>query len=116
MSETSSVFAVNIHNYQGKDIAGKMMEQENSSIGSIGKPIPGVALKICDTEDYTKELSNDEDGTIWVKGPSIAHARKDESECNPVLFNGWFNTGWRGSINHKGFVKMLVPVEASIKK
>lgn len=116
MSETSSVFAVNIHNYQGKDIAGKMMEQENSWVGSIGKPIPGVALKVCDTEDYTKELANDEEGTIWVKGSSIAPARKESMECNPVLLNGWFNTGWKGSINHKGFVRLVVSIEAGLKK
>lgn len=107
MAETSSVFAVNIHNYQGKDIAGKIMEQENFTRSTIGKPIPGIALKVCDTKDYQIELTNNAEGTIWVKGPSIAPARTDDVECNPVLLNGWLNTGWIGSIDHKGFVKIV---------
>ncbi len=104
--ETSSLFAVNIHNYQGKDIAGKMMEQENYAEGTIGKPMPGVALKVCDENDHIKELLNDEEGMLWVKGSSIAPAKTDEVECNPTLVNGWYNTGWKGSVDHKGFVKI----------
>lgn len=104
--ETSSLFAVNIHNYQGKDIAGKMMEQENYCEGTIGKPMPGVALKVCDENDHTRELLNDEEGMLWVRGSSIAPAKTDDVECNPTLVNGWYNTGWKGSVDHKGFVKI----------
>lgn len=105
MPETSSVFAMNIHNYQGKDIAGKLLEQENFSEGTIGKAMPGVAIKVCDENDYTRELPNDEVGMLWVKGACVAPAQTDDVECNPTLVNGWYNTGWKGSVDHKGFVK-----------
>ncbi|MFN0033391.1 MAG: AMP-binding protein [Flavobacteriales bacterium] len=104
LMETTSIYAVNIHNYQGRDIAGKMMEQENYSEGSIGKPIPGVALKVCDPADHTRELLHDEAGTLWVKGPGIAPAKAEDYECVPKLVDGWYNTGLSGSVNHKGFV------------
>jgi acyl-[acyl-carrier-protein]-phospholipid O-acyltransferase/long-chain-fatty-acid--[acyl-carrier-protein] ligase len=107
MAETSSLFALNNHNYTGLDIVGKPLEQENAATGTIGKPIPGVALKICDEQNPMRELSNDEEGVIWVKGPSVALTRKEEDGCNPVLVDGWFNTGWKGSVNHKGFVTMV---------
>ncbi len=104
MNETSSVFAVNLHNYKGKDISGKIFEQENMEESTIGKPLPGVALKVCDKE--MQELSNDETGTIWIKGACIAPQRSEEIECNNALRDGWFNTGLEGSLNHKGFIKI----------
>lgn len=106
MAETSSVFAMNIHNYQGKDIAGKLLEQENFLEGTIGKAMPGVAIKVCEEGDNTKELMNDEVGILWVKGACVAPAKTDDVECNPTLVNGWYNTGWRGSVDHKGFLKL----------
>jgi acyl-[acyl-carrier-protein]-phospholipid O-acyltransferase/long-chain-fatty-acid--[acyl-carrier-protein] ligase len=115
MAETSSLFALNNHNYTGKDIVGKPLEQENAALGTIGKPIPGVALKICDEQDHLRELSHDEEGVIWVKGPSVALTRKEQDGCNPILVDGWFNTGWKGSVNHKGFVMFLEAVAGSIK-
>ncbi len=107
MMETSSVFAANIHNYQGQDIAGKILEQENFVQGTIGKPLPGVAIKACNENDPTKELSNDEVGVLWVKGSSIAPPKTDDIECNPTLVQGWYNTGWKGSVDHKGFVRVV---------
>lgn len=104
MNETASVFAVNLANYQGKDIAGKMMEQENEEEGTIGKPLPGVALKICDAE--MKELLHDETGQIWIKSSSIGIAERNDV-CKPMLHDGWLNTGLTGSINHKGFVRII---------
>lgn len=103
MNETASVFAVNLSNYQGRDIAGKMMEQENEELGTIGKPLPGVAIKVCD--EQMKELVNDMPGKIWIKSSSISTIMGSEN-CHPVLQEGWFDTGLQGSINHKGFVRI----------
>ncbi len=111
MNETSSVFAVNLHNYQGKDIAGKIMIQENMLEGSIGKPLPGIALKVCD--QHFNELENDDEGAIWLKGSCISPAHMDGSECRPELRDGWFNTNLIGSLNHKGFVKLRRQKQAS---
>lgn len=104
MNETSSVFAVNLHNYRGKDIAGKWMEQENRDEDSIGKPLPGVALRICDANGT--ELPWGETGVIWIKGSAVAPAANEDIACNPVLVDGWFNTGLTGSLDHRGFIKI----------
>jgi acyl-CoA synthetase (AMP-forming)/AMP-acid ligase II len=104
MNETSSVFAVNLHNYRGKDIAGKWMEQENRNEDSIGKPLPGVALRICNASGA--ELPVGSEGVICIKGSAVAPTSSDEIECNPVLVDGWFNSGLTGSLDHKGFVRI----------
>ncbi len=104
MNETSSVFAVNLHNYRGKDIAGKWMEQENRNEDSIGKPLPGVALRICDQGG--KELPVGEEGTIWISGSAVAPTITDEVQCHAKLVDGWYNTQLKGSLDHRGFVRI----------
>lgn len=113
MNETSSVFAVNLHNYRGKDIAGKWMEQENRGQDSIGKPLPGVALRICDPKGL--ELPVGEFGTIWIKGACVAPEANDEIRCNPMLVDGWFNSGLKGVFDHKGFVKISHDEPTAVK-
>lgn len=105
-NETSSVFAVNLHDYHGRDIAGKHLEQENNMENSIGKPLPGIALKVCDPNDHSVELSYDETGTIWLKGPAISFECDPDKTNKQSEQNGWLNSGLTGSINHKGFVSI----------
>jgi acyl-CoA synthetase (AMP-forming)/AMP-acid ligase II len=104
MNDTSSVFAINLHNYQGKDIVGKIMVQENNEENSIGKPLPGVAVKVCN--DQLQELDAHEFGTIWVKGACVSNSSESRKNCRPTLSDGWYNTGIRGSINPKGFIQI----------
>lgn len=104
MNETSSVFAINLHNYKGIDIAGKTLEQENMDSSSIGKALPGTAVKVCD--DLLVELENDVAGTLWVKGGSVAPSIDEGFSCQLKLSDGWLNTGIKGSINHKGFISI----------
>ncbi len=101
-NETSSLFAVNLHHYEGKDIAGKTMSQENNMRQSIGKPLPGVAAKICDGD--MKELAAGEKGNLWIHGACVAGNLSSENECGNTLVNEWFNTGLRGSIDQQGFI------------
>lgn len=105
MNETSSVFAVNLHHYVGKDISGKIMQQENNANDSIGKPLPGVAVKICDTQ--MNELPADCNGQIWIRGACITTNENHDLGCRPALTGGWFNTGIEGSINQKGFIQLI---------
>jgi acyl-[acyl-carrier-protein]-phospholipid O-acyltransferase/long-chain-fatty-acid--[acyl-carrier-protein] ligase len=101
-NETSSVFAVNLHHYRGRDIAGKLLEQENNMSQSIGKPLPGVAAKICDASHH--ELGCDEKGCLWLRGACIAETKGSSHECGAAIVNGWFNTGLRGHIDQHGFI------------
>lgn len=100
-NETASVFAINLNNYQGKDIAGKILEQENNASRSIGKPLPGVAAKICNHN--MDELNAGETGTLWIHGACVATLNNCNSSSDR-LHNGWFNTGLNGYIDSHGFI------------
>jgi long-chain acyl-CoA synthetase len=66
----------------------------NRKIGSIGKPIPGVKVKISD------------DGEIIVYGPNVMQGYHNRKEENDAVFtpDGGFRTGDMGKMDDEGFV------------
>jgi long-chain acyl-CoA synthetase len=79
LTETSPVIAVNT--------------LEDIKFGSVGKPIPGVEVKIA------------EDGEILTKGPHIMKAYyKMEAETQEAIKDGWFCTGDVGNLDDKEFL------------
>jgi len=69
---------------------------DNFRFGSIGKPAPGVDVKIA------------EDGEILAKGPNIMVGYyKKEAETKEVIdSDGWFHTGDIGHIEDDGYLKI----------
>ncbi len=66
---------------------------ENMRFGAVGKPIPGVEVKIA------------KDGEIMTKGPHVMKGYyKKPAETREVLSKGWFKTGDIGHIDKDGFV------------
>ena len=58
--------------------------------GSIGRPIPGVDLRL--TDDTGDEVEDDDPGEIVVRGPNLFSGYWPEGAGGPDA-NGWFHTG-----------------------
>ncbi|MCD4696681.1 MAG: AMP-binding protein, partial [Bacteroidales bacterium] len=72
-------------------------------LGSIGKAIPGVILKV--TDDKGQEINPGETGEIVAKGDNIMKGYfKDEEGTNQTLIDGWLHTGDIGTIDDEGFI------------
>ncbi|MFH1755097.1 MAG: long-chain fatty acid--CoA ligase [Candidatus Latescibacterota bacterium] len=81
LTETSPVIAVNTF--------------EQFKFGSVGKPLPGVEIKIAG------------DGEILVKGPNvmIGYFKKPDL-TNEAVVDGWFHTGDIGFLDNEGFLSI----------
>ena len=71
---------------------------DESSPVSIGKPIPGVQVKIASPD-------TDGNGEICVKGPNVMLGYLDNEEATKEVIDsdGWFATGDMGFIDSEGF-------------
>lgn len=69
-------------------------------IGSVGKPLPGVEVKI-DTKG-----SDDQEGEILSRGPHImkGYYKRDDLTREVIDNDGWFHTGDIGKIDQDGFL------------
>jgi len=65
-------------------------------LGSVGKVIPGVQLRIA------------EDGEVLAKGPNIMRGYWNKPEETKKVFNaeGWFQTGDVGVVDREGFLTL----------
>ncbi|MBO0802952.1 MAG: long-chain fatty acid--CoA ligase [Nocardiopsaceae bacterium] len=68
--------------------------QDRQKIGSVGQPIPGVAVRI------------DDDGEILVHGKSVipAYWHNDQATKDSFTPDGWYRTGDIGMLDDEGFL------------
>jgi len=70
---------------------------------SIGRPVPGVELRIVD--DAGRPQPPGETGELWIRSPAVMEGYLEaQEETRAVLADGWFRTGDLASISSDGFV------------
>jgi len=83
LTETSPVVSVN------------MFADRSFKIGTVGKPIRNVEVKIA------------EDGEILIKGPNVMIGYyKDEEKTASIMTGDYFHSGDKGEIDSDGFLKI----------
>ena len=95
LSEASPVCAANPLNGVNKE-------------GSIGLPLPGIAIEIRDLEDPTRKLGIGEKGQVAIAGPNVMAGywgRAEESDRTVV--DGFLLTGDVGTMDEDGYVFLL---------
>jgi acyl-[acyl-carrier-protein]-phospholipid O-acyltransferase/long-chain-fatty-acid--[acyl-carrier-protein] ligase len=78
--------------------------QTGAREGSVGHPIPGVAVKIIDP-DTGVTLPAGVQGLIEIKGPNVMLGYLGRPEQTAMaISNGWYHTGDLGFLDEKGFL------------
>ncbi|MDP3138576.1 MAG: malonyl-CoA synthase [Burkholderiaceae bacterium] len=75
--------------------------------GTVGFPLPGVSLRVCDDEGRT--VPTGEIGGIQVKGPNVfkGYWRMPEKTREEFTEDGFFKTGDVGRIDELGYVTIV---------
>ena len=75
--------------------------------GTIGLPLPSTEVRIRD--DAGKEIAIGEVGEICVRGPQVmkGYWNKPEETAKVFTADGWLRTGDMGSMDERGFVKLV---------
>lgn len=74
--------------------------------GSVGRPLPGVAVKVVDL-DTGKDLGTNRSGMLLVKGPNVMKGYHEQPQLTAdVIHDGWYTTGDVAEIDERGFIKI----------
>ncbi|MFL5339092.1 MAG: AMP-binding protein [Gemmataceae bacterium] len=100
-TELSPVVSSNVPD---RDIAG--IRQVGQKPGTIGQPIPMVAVKIVNPESY-EELPTGADGLLMVTGANVMVGYFGQPEMTAdVIRDEWYATGDMGHVDDDGFVTL----------
>ncbi len=104
LTETSPVSNVNLPDPEPEGPNDKRPILVNHRPGSVGAPIPGVAVRITNP-DTDEPMSLHESGMIWLKGANIFEGYLGQPEKTAeVIKHDWFKTGDIGRVDEDGFL------------
>jgi long-chain acyl-CoA synthetase len=73
---------------------------------AIGRPVPGVEIRIVDDEG--RAVAGGEPGELWIKSPSAMERYINApDETREVLVDGWFRTGDLATVAGDGLVTIV---------
>ncbi|MDN5199765.1 MFS transporter [Fulvivirgaceae bacterium BMA10] len=100
------LIAVNTPDLYTQDVKGDALYQKGKKTKTVGRPLPGVAVKVSKLHDAEHDFHDEETGYLWVKGAVLSPSADGH--------DAWFNTGILGSIDTEGFITIRPSV--GIKK
>lgn len=72
--------------------------------GTVGHPIPGVAVRIV-KPDTLEDLGPNQEGMLLIKGPSVMRGYLgDPEKTSEVMRDGWYVTGDIAKLDEDGFI------------
>ncbi len=101
-TECSPVVAVNTYDYTATGI-----HQRGRKPGSIGRPLPGIAVRIVDPDcpDPQNQKRPGDTGMLLVRGPNVMQGYLHQpQQTADVLHHGWYTTGDLASMDSEGFL------------
>jgi acyl-[acyl-carrier-protein]-phospholipid O-acyltransferase/long-chain-fatty-acid--[acyl-carrier-protein] ligase len=100
-TELSPLVSVNLPDVE---IPQTGQKQIGSKPGTIGHPIPGIAVKIIDPKT-AEQLPYDQPGLLLVKGPNVMLGYLNmPEETAEAIKDGWYNTKDIASMDEDGFL------------
>ncbi len=99
-TELSPVVAVARPDYRGRD-----QTQVGHKPGTVGHPIPGVAVRVVNLDTF-EDLGPGQDGLLLVKGPSVMMGYLGEADKTRQALreDGWYVTGDIARLDDDGFI------------
>src|SRR6201982_2578240 len=88
------------------DFRAASFRQGGAKRGTIGHPLPGVAVKIVNP-DTMQPVAPNEPGLLLVRGPNVmrGYLNKPQKTAD-VLRDGWYNTGDIARMDEEGFLRI----------
>jgi acyl-[acyl-carrier-protein]-phospholipid O-acyltransferase/long-chain-fatty-acid--[acyl-carrier-protein] ligase len=100
-TELSPVVSANLH-----DVTLGGVTQKANTMGTVGQPIPGVAVKTFDPETLAP-LPHGKEGLLGAKGPNVMPGYLHQPEkTKQVIRDGWYVTGDIGVVEDEGFIRI----------
>ncbi|MBD3246688.1 MAG: MFS transporter [Candidatus Omnitrophica bacterium] len=102
-TELSPIVALGVPHQPAKK---NQQTQVGHKPGSVGQPIPGVAVKIVDPDTHAP-LPYNQEGLMLVKGPSVMAGYLNRPEkTQEVIRDGWYVTGDIAIMDEDGFIRI----------
>ena len=98
-TECSPTIALNVPGFRAPG-----MVQQGARRGSVGQPLPGIAVKVVDPDTF-ETLPFGSPGLLLVKGPNVmqGYLHRDELTAT-VMREKWYITGDLAVIDEDGFI------------